>query len=357
MPPSADSGDRERELETLLSQALEALAQAKDSAALEEVRIKFLGRKGTLTAQFEHLRSNALGAEEKARFGRKLNDAKRRIEEALQQKRREGGSSAPHASNAPDLTLPGRLPEAGRLHPVTQTIDEITSIFRSIGFSVVDGPELETDHNNFTALNFPADHPSRDGFDTFYLAKDPPRWSEDGTPLLLRTHTSPVQIRFMKRRKPPFMIIVPGRVFRRDAVDAAHCFQFHQVEGLTVGPGINFGDLKGVLDFWTKRMFGPSSRLRFRPHYFPFTEPSAEADLSCVFCNAQGCRVCGQKGWLEMLGCGMVHPNVFKAVGYPPGTTGFAFGMGVERIAMFRYGIEDIRHFFENDVRLLSQFP
>jgi phenylalanyl-tRNA synthetase alpha chain len=343
------------ELDGLLSEALAALEKASSPAALEELRVKYLGRKGSLTAQFELLKT--LPADEKAGFGQKVNSARKQIEEALERRKHGLGASAPRASGVLDLTLPGRPPHVGRLHPITQTVNEILSVFRAMGFSAVDGPELETEYHNFDALNIPKEHPSRDGFDTFYIAKEPPLRSEDGTPLLLRTHTSPVQIRFMKEHKPPLAIVVPGRVYRRDAVDATHCFQFHQVEGLAVGPGINFGDLKGVLSAWARRMFGNSARLRFRPHYFPFTEPSAEADLSCVFCDAKGCRVCGQKGWLEMLGCGMVHPSVFKAVGYLPGTTGFAFGMGVERIAMFRYGIEDIRAFYDNDLRFLSQFP
>jgi len=288
--------------------------------------------------------------------------------------KRQGSLCAGPTRVAPteDLTLPGHPPAVGRLHPITQTIQEILSLFRDLGFSVVEGPEIETEFYNFEALNIPADHPSRESFDTFYLKTTPEVGlrpaSDTGlrpesnaqraeTRYLLRSHTSPVQVRFMEKHQPPFQIVVPGRVYRPDAVDASHCFQFHQVEGLTVGPGITFGDLKGVLIAWARGMFGERATLRFRPHYFPFTEPSAEADLSCIFCSGKGCRVCGGKGWLEILGCGMVHPNVFKVAGYLPGTVGFAFGMGVERIAMLKYGIEDIRLFFENDLRFLTQFP
>ncbi len=273
---------------------------------------------------------------------------KQAIEEGLARRQREA-ASAPAAGQAADWTLPGHPAGVGRLHPITQTIREITALFRPLGFSVVQGPEMETEYHNFEALNIPPEHPSRESFDTFYLEGDA-GW-------LLRSHTSPVQIRFMQRNPPPFRILVPGRVYRPDAVDASHSFQFHQVEGLAVAPGLTFGDLKGVLLAWARGMFGAPARLRFRPHYFPFTEPSAEADLACIFCEGKGCRVCGQKGWLEILGCGMVHPEVFRAVGYVPGTVGFAFGMGVERIAMLRYGIEDIRLFFENDRRFLAQFP
>ncbi len=348
---------RERELGELVRQVFEIAERANTLAAVEEVRVKALGRKGSLALQFNLLKGTELGPQDKARFGQALNNARCRIEEKLEERRKAASGSPALSSDALDSTLPGYLTETGRIHPITQTITQILDIFRTLGFSPVDGPELETEHNNFDALNIPPGHPSRDGFDTFYVAKDPQLKSEDGTPLLLRTHTSPVQIRFMKGHKPPFRIAVPGRVFRRDAVDPSHCFQFHQVEGLAVGPGVTFGDLKGVLSVWARGMFGEAARLRFRPHYFPFTEPSAEADLACIFCDSKGCRVCGHKGWLEILGCGMVHPNVFKTVGYPTATTGFAFGVGVERIAMLKYGIEDIRFFFENDMRFLKQFP
>ncbi|MDD5097878.1 MAG: phenylalanine--tRNA ligase subunit alpha, partial [Candidatus Omnitrophica bacterium] len=232
---------------------------------------------------------------------------------------------------------------------ITQIIDEICSIFIRMGFSVVEGPEIETEYNNFTGLNIPLEHPSRDAFDTFYL--------KDYAKMLLRSHTSPVQVRLMKEHKPPLAIVVPGRVYRPDAVDASHLFMFHQVEGFLVDEFIRFSDLKGVLELFAKNIFGRDIKMRFRPHFFPFTEPSVEVDISCIICKGQGCSVCGKKGWLEILGAGLIHPNVFKHVGYNPDKyTGFAFGMGIERIAMLKYGINDIRLFFENDLRFLNQF-
>lgn len=340
--------ERERELDSLLESASRALAQAADADAVEAVRVKYLGRNGELANQFSVMRETTLSADQKQQLGRKLNAVKQSLERALSTRCSQWGSAGPRPESPADLSLPGYPPRIGRQHPITQTLQRIVEIFGALGFSVVDGPEIETEHNNFEALNIPPEHPSRENFDTFYLEKEN---------LLLRSHTSPVQIRFMEQHKPPFWIVVPGRVYRPDAVDASHCFQFHQVEGLAVAPGTTFGDLKGVLVAWAQGMFGSSARLRFRPHHFPFTEPSAEADLACIFCEGKGCRVCGQKGWLEILGCGMVHPEVFRAVGFPPGTVGFAFGMGVERIAMLLNGIEDIRLFFENDLRFLKQFP
>jgi phenylalanyl-tRNA synthetase alpha chain len=228
-------------------------------------------------------------------------------------------------------------------------LEEICAIFTRMGFAVVEGPEIETEYNNFTGLNIPLDHPSRDAFDTFYL--------KHNGHLLLRSHTSPVQIRVMKKQKPPLAVVVPGRVYRPDSTDASHSCMFHQVEGFMVDTNIKFSDLKGILEVFAKAVFGSEIKMRFRPHFFPFTEPSAEVDISCIICKGRGCSVCGRKGWLEILGSGMIHPNVFKNVGYEPGKyTGFAFGMGVERIAMLKYGIDDIRLFFENDLRFLKQF-
>ncbi|MBI3318476.1 MAG: phenylalanine--tRNA ligase subunit alpha [Candidatus Omnitrophica bacterium] len=339
----------EQELEALLEEARKGFSEASSALGLEELRTKYLGRHGALSGYFPRLKEPGLAPEEKARLGRKLNQVKEELETLLARRRSSLASTAAPVSSGEDLTLPGTPPAVGRLHPLTQTIGEIIRIFRLLGFSVVEGPEVETERYNFEALNIPVEHPSRENFDTFYL--------ETPKPFLLRSHTSPVQIRFMETHKPPFQIVVPGRVFRPDAVDASHSFQFHQVEGLCVAPGVTFGDLKGVLTAWAQGMFGEMSRLRFRPHFFPFTEPSAEADLSCTLCQAKGCRVCGGKGWLEILGCGMVHPAVFRAVGYPKQTVGFAFGMGVERIAMLKHGVEDIRLFFENDLRFLQQFP
>jgi len=347
----------EEELERLLAEAKGKLASASRPEEIEAVRVKVLGRKGDLNLYFGYLREETRPPEERAQLGQKLNTFKQQMEQALEESRRSLGSGESSRFPSEDLTLPGHVPVVGRLHPITQTVAQILDIFSALGFSAVEGNEVETEYYNFEALNIPAEHPSREGFDNFYL-QTLPGWKTKQR-YLLRSHTSPMQIHFMKeiRRQPPFQIVVPGRVFRRDAVDASHCFQFHQVEGLAVGPGLSFGDLKGVLVAWARAMFGAGARLRFRPHYFPFTEPSAEADLACIFCEGKGCRVCGQKGWLEILGCGMVHPAVFRAVGYALGTVGFAFGMGVERIAMLKYGIEDIRLFFENDLRFLQQFP
>ena len=346
----------DQEIERLLQEAGDSLAGAGHSADVEAIRVKYLGRKGILGRYFSLLGEADRSPEEKTRLGQKLNAFKQQLERQIQERQQAlQQTAAPDLSFAEDFTLPGYFPSAGRLHPITLTIDQILKIFRSLGFSVVEGPEVETEYYNFEALNIPADHPSRESFDTFYLASEKPSPTEPRA--LLRSHTSPMQVRFMETHKPPFRIVVPGRVFRPDAVDASHCFQFHQVEGLVVGPDLTFGDLKGLLTAWAQGMFGGNARLRFRPHYFPFTEPSAEADLACVFCDGKGCRVCGQKGWLEILGFGMVHPAVFKAAGVSSGTVGLAFGMGVERIAMLRYGIEDIRLFFENDLRFLRQFP
>jgi phenylalanyl-tRNA synthetase alpha chain len=243
--------------------------------------------------------------------------------------------------------LPGFKPILGTKHPLTKTVDDVISTFLGMGFKVVEGPEIETEFYNFEALNIALDHPSRDAFDTFYIRDR----------YLLRSHTSPMQVRFMETEKPPFKIIVPGKVYRPDAVDASHSFMFHQVEGLVVGEDVTFADLKGTLSMFIRSYFGSGAKVRFRPHHFPFTEPSAEVDVSCFICGGKGCSVCGRKGWLEILGCGMVHPNVFKAVKYAPGKyTGFAFGMGIDRIAMLKYGITDMRLLFENDMRFLEQF-
>ena len=245
-----------------------------------------------------------------------------------------------------DVTVPGRLPPPGRLHPITQTAVEVCRIFNWLGFETVEGPEVELDYYNFEALNIPKDHPARDMQDTFYISEE----------VVLRTHTSPIQVRTMEKRKPPVRIIAPGRTYRRDS-DVTHTPMFHQVEGLMVGKGISFGDLKGILTTFVHQMFGPEVGLRFRPSFFPFTEPSAEVDIGCVICRGGGCRVCKGTGWLEILGSGMVDPEVYKYVGYDPEeVSGFAFGMGIERIAMLKFGIDDLRLFFENDLRFLKQF-
>lgn len=315
---------------------------------LELVRVKYLGRKGVL-AELTGLIGN-LPAEERGPFGKQANALKNRLLELFQEKEKTFKIQSNTANkNTQDIGLPGIAQELGSSHPIIQVIDEICGIFNRMGFSIVEGPEIETEYNNFTGLNIPLNHPSRDAFDTFYL--------KNYSKLLLRSHTSPVQVRAMKAHKPPLAIVVPGRVYRPDAVDASHLFMFHQIEGVLVDENISFADLKGVLGLFIKSVFGEDIKMRFRPHFFPFTEPSAEVDISCIICKGKGCSVCGRKGWLEILGSGMIHPNVFKQVGYKPGKyTGFAFGMGVERIAMLKYGINDIRLFFENDLRFLKQF-
>lgn len=342
------------DFEKITADAVSEIAGSADLKALENLRVKFLGRKGILTEIYAGL-SN-LSPEEKPLAGKKANDFRQTITSLLDEKKTElekrgetsGGSSL-------DVSLPGLASPVGHEHVLSQIIDEICGTFEHLGFVVQDGPEIESEFNNFTALNIPADHPSRDSFDTFYLNVPDPENKE--RPLLLRSQTSPVQIRLMKQYKPPFAVIVPGKVYRPDAVDASHSFVFHQIEGLLVDSDVKFSDLKGLLTAFCRRLFGEKSRMRFRPHYFPFTEPSAEVDVSCYICDGRGCSVCGRKGWLEIMGCGMVNPKVFEAVNYPKGKyTGLAFGMGVERMAMLKYGINDIRLFFENDVRFLKQF-
>ena len=315
---------------------------------LEAARVKYLGRKGIL-AELTGL-IGTLSAEQRGPFGKQVNFLKNKLLDLFQEKEKTLKSpGSPVNRCSLDIGLPGIAQELGNSHPITQIVDEICGIFNRMGFTIVEGPEIETEYNNFTGLNIPLEHPSRDAFDTFYLKNFPK--------LLLRSHTSPVQVRTMKAHKPPLAIVVPGRVYRPDAVDASHLFMFHQVEGFLVDENIKFSDLKGVLELFAKSIFGGDIKMRFRPHFFPFTEPSAEVDISCIICKGKGCSVCGRKGWLEILGSGMIHPNVFKNVGYPAGKyTGFAFGMGVERIAMLKYGINDIRLFFENDLRFLKQF-
>ena len=323
-------------------------ARAKSSADLEQVRVKYLGRQGILT---QFLRSlSSIPVAERPEVGREANLAKAEIETLLGERLAElKAAERRHAleSQRVDLTLPGRRPSPGTLHPLTLVQDEIIEIFLGLGFAVAEGPEVESDFYNFEALNIPRDHPARDMQDTFYLSED----------VLLRTHTSPMQIRIMKAMRPPLRYIFPGRVYRRDIADASHSPVFHQVEGLAVDRNISMGDLKGTLELFAREMFGPRTTTRFRPSFFPFTEPSAEVDVRCFLCGGEGCRVCKQSGWLEILGSGMVHPQVLRNVGYDPEeVTGWAFGMGVERIAMLKYGIDDIRLFFENDLRFLSQF-
>ncbi len=335
------------DIDAIKAQIDAQIEKINSAQALEEFRLQYLGRKGLIAQLTASIPS--LAPEQRQAFGQEVNALKNKIFSLIAEK--QGLLAAGRRetiSGQVDMGMPGIAQDLGRLHPITQVTNEICRIFNRMGFSVVEGPEIETEYNNFTGLNIPLEHPSRDVFDTFYLK--PQR-------LLLRSHTSPVQIRVMKARKPPLAVVVPGRVYRPDAVDASHSFMFHQIEGFMVDNDIKFSDLKGVLEVFAKAVFGKEIKMRFRPHFFPFTEPSAEVDISCIICKGKGCSVCGRKGWLEILGSGMIHPNVFKRVGYEPKKyTGFAFGMGVERIAMLKYGINDIRLFFENDLRFLKQF-
>ncbi len=335
------------QLEQLRRQALDAIAAATSEDALQEVRVRFLGRKGELTGLMKGL--GALPSEERPVVGQLVNTVKDEVEASIDQALTAARSEATAkrlASERIDVTLPGRGRRQGSKHPVTLVIEEVSEIFAGLGFSVAEGPEIEHDWYNFEALNFPPEHPARDMQDTFFVENE----------LLLRTHTSPVQIRTMLKQKPPVRIIAPGTVYRCDS-DATHSPMFHQVEGLMVDSKVSFADLKGILTTFTNQLFGQKTGVRLRPSFFPFTEPSAEVDIACVICGGSGCRVCKQTGWLEILGAGMVDPEVFRHVGYDPESiSGFAFGMGVERIAMLKYGISDMRLLFENDVRFLRQF-
>jgi len=338
--------DLVRRIEGFAVQAREAIDKAESSSEVEALRIRAFGRKeGYLTACLRDL--PLVRPDDRPRVGELANRVKRELESLIERRLAELREHERRGAREPvDLTLPGRRPPLGAVHPLTQVNDEVVAIFMGLGFSVAEGPEVESDYNNFEALNMPRDHPARDMQDTFYLSED----------TLLRTHTSPVQIRTMKAQRPPVRIICPGRVYRRDA-DITHSPMFHQVEGLAVDRGISMGDLKGTLELFAREMFGARSKIRFRPSFFPFTEPSAEVDVLCFLCGGAGCRVCKQSGWLEILGSGMVHPQVLRNVGYDPEeVTGWAFGMGVERIAMLKYGVDDIRLFFENDLRFLTQF-
>ena len=334
-------------------EAQKEINRAETAKGLEGLRIKYLGRQGLLAKATGSI--STLTGEERPEFGKKVNILKNNLIRLLEEKTRYLKEQKAACACGLDWTLPGVIPQSGSLHPITQTIQELSSIFSKMGFIVVEGPEIETEENNFSGLNIPLEHPSRDAFDTFYLKPE----TRKGR-FLLRSHTSPVQIRVMRKYRPPLAVIVPGKVYRPDAVDASHSFMFHQLEGFLVDDDVKFSDLKGILAVFVKKLFGEDTKMRFRPHFFPFTEPSAEVDISCIICKSnqkKKCSVCGGKGWLEILGCGMIHPNVFANVGYPRGKyTGFAFGMGVDRIAMLKYGINDIRLFYENDLRFLRQF-
>lgn len=335
-------------LEQIKVEALEKLKECQTSQMLDEVRVKYLGKKGELTAILRGM--GQLSAEERPIVGKIANEVRETIENAIQEALKEIKNKEKNyrlSLETIDVTMPGKRNTIGGLHPLTKALDEIKEIFIGMGFSVAEGPEVELDYYNFEALNIPKNHPARDEQDTFYINQN----------VVLRTQTSPVQIRVMENKKPPIRIIAPGRVYRSDTADATHSPIFHQIEGLVVDKGITMASLKGTLDTFAKRMFGEKTRTKFRPHHFPFTEPSAEVDVSCFVCGGEGCRVCKGSGWIEILGCGMVHPDVLRAGGIDPDVySGFAFGLGLERIVMIKYGIDDIRLFYENDVRFLKQF-
>ena len=338
-------------LKSIIAEFKHAISCVSSNEELEVIRIRFLGRKeGLVINIFKEL--GTLDAKKKPVYGQQINDLKNLITDsiaqkakAIEQKSIEGIQNK--GAKIFDLSLPAFKREIGAMHPISIVTDEICTLFVEMGFKVVEGPEIETEYYNFEALNIPLEHPSRESFDTFYLDKKN----------LLRSHTSPVQARYMEKNKPPIQILVPGKVYRPDATDATHSFMFHQIEGLLVDEWITLAHLKGVLSVFAKKLFGGKTKTRFRPNFFPFTEPSAEMDVSCIMCGGKGCRVCSGNGWLEILGSGMVHPKVLKAVNINSSKySGFAFGMGVERIAMLKYGIDDIRLFFENDMRFIKQF-
>ncbi|UCH64895.1 MAG: phenylalanine--tRNA ligase subunit alpha [Ignavibacterium sp.] len=321
------------------------IADVKDIGDLEEIRIKYLGRNGIISKLFDQLKD--VPKDDKPAVGKELNLLRINVTSQFEKLQTSLASEKDEKESKVDLTLPGKKYQIGSKHILTQTLDEMKSIFKGMGFSIHEGPELESDYYNFEALNFPHDHPARDMQDTFFINED----------FLLRTHTSPVQIRLMENMKPPVRAIMPGRVYRNEAVSARSYCMFHQVEGLYVDTDVTFAELKGTLVAFAHQYYGKDLKYRFRPSFFPFTEPSAEMDITCFMCKGEGCNICKYTGWLEILGCGMVHPNVFKSVNYDSEKyTGYAFGMGIERIAMLKYGITDIRIFFENDFRFLKQF-
>lgn len=335
------------DLDKLQQQALTAIHAAADNQALEQLRVQYLGKKGELTALLKNL--GKLAPEERPQAGAQINAVKQELQGLINERREQLESAALNAQLAAeriDVSLPGRSLDAGGLHPVSRTLERIERFFANVGFQSVEGPEIEDDYHNFEALNIPSHHPARAMHDTFYFNAN----------TLLRTHTSPVQIRTMAASPPPYRMICPGRVYRCDS-DLTHTPMFHQVEGLLVDENISFADLKGVLELFLREFFEKPLQVRFRPSYFPFTEPSAEVDIECVICGGEGCRVCSHTGWIEILGCGMLHPKVGEHVGLDTEKyTGFAFGIGVERLAMLRYGVNDLRLFFENDLKFLAQF-
>lgn len=335
-------------LELIKAQALSAVTSAETQQEIDAVRVKYLGKKGELTAILKQMGS--LSAEERPVMGQMVNSAKSEVEAAIAAKNevlKAAESDRKLKEETIDITMPAKVSKTGKLHPLSSVLDDMIDIFQSMGFDVVDGPEVETDHYNFECLNVPADHPARDMQDTFYIAEN----------LLLRTQTSAAQIRTMETRKPPIRVICPGRVFRADEVDATHSPVFHQIEGLVVDKGVTMCDLKGVLEQFAHEIYGADTKVKFRPSFFPFTEPSVEVDVSCSECGGKGCRVCKGAGWIEILGAGMVHPNVLRSCGIDPDIySGFAFGIGLDRLTTTRYKISDIRLLFENDKRFLEQF-
>lgn len=337
-----------QQLQAIRQKAVEQLNTLNDQKSLEAFRVEILGKKGELTSILKQM--GKLSAEERPIIGQLANEVRSHIEALIDSKKTEIAQKELNerlANEKIDVTLPGKPLNLGNRHPLEIVMDEIKEIFVGMGFDIVDGPEVESDYYNFEALNIPKDHPARDTQDTFYITEN----------ILLRTQTSPVQVRVMEKQKPPIRIISPGRVYRSDALDATHSPLFHQIEGLVVDKGITFADLKGTLETFVKRLYGEDSVVRFRPHHFPFTEPSAEVDVQCFNCHGEGCRLCKNEGWIEILGCGMVHPKVLENCNIDPNVySGFALGLGLERVAMRRYGIDDIRMFYENDVRFLKQF-
>lgn len=339
-----------QKLEAIKKLAVTEIESAADAEGLEQLRIKYLGKKGEITQVMKEM--GGLSAEQRPVIGQVANEVREVINDKLScamQIMEQVALAQRIAEEMVDVTLPARVRKPGKLHPLTLVVDDVRKIFMRMGFSVEEGPEIESDYYNFEALNFPPGHPARDMQDSFYI--------NGGR--LLRTHTSPVQVRTLERMQPevPVRIIAPGRVYRKDDIDNSHSAMFYQVEGLAVDKGITFGNLKAVISYFVRELFGPERSVRFRPSFFPFTEPSAEVDISCNICGGAGCRTCSQTGWLEIMGAGMVHPNELRMAGYDPDIySGFAFGMGAERIAMLRYGIDDIRLFYENDIRFLDQF-
>lgn len=334
----------EQQIEQILQQALSEIQSASQADQLQAFSVQYLGRKGLVTQYLRNI--SHLPSEQRPMAGKRANEIKNILEEALQKALQEIEARQAADDIGIDVSLPGRAVLYGSSHPITRITRQICDIFTAMGFDIAEGPEVELDHYNFESLNIPKNHPARDMQDTFYVSES----------IVLRTHTSPIQVRYMEKHAPPVKIIAPGKVYRCDS-DITHTPMFHQVEGLVVGESISFGDLKGILTVFVHRMFDDQTSLRFRPSFFPFTEPSAEVDILCVMCRGKGCRVCKQTGWLEVLGSGMVHPAVFENVGYDTSRySGFAFGMGVERIAMLKFGIDDIRKYYENDIRFLKQF-